>query len=112
MRLDKERLEDIFEAIENIERHLPATSDEFHGNELVRVWCLRRLEIIGEAAANLSQDVRDQSPNVPWKQIIGMRNTLIHAYFDINLDIVWDTVTSNLPPLIAELEKLLAEDDD
>ncbi len=109
MRLDKERLQDILEAIENIERHLPATWEAFNGNELVRVWCLKHLEIIGEAAAKLSQGVRDMAPNIPWKPIIGMRNTLIHAYFDVNWRRVWQVVAHEIKPLKAALQALLKE---
>ena len=79
MRLDRDRLEDVLEAIEALERYLTASWEEFECNELVRVWCLRHIEIIGEASAKLTQETREQSPQVPWKQIVGMRNSLIHA---------------------------------
>jgi uncharacterized protein with HEPN domain len=108
MRLDRERLLDIIEAIEAIERHLPETRQEFDANELVRVWCLRHIEIIGEAAANLSQEARDQAPNVPWKQIVGMRNTLIHAYFDVDWNEVWAAISRDIQPLKQGVRDLLA----
>lgn len=107
MRLDVERLQDILEAIEAIERHQPGDRAAFDADEMVRVWCLRHLEIIGEAAANLSQDIRDKSPDIPWKPIIGMRNTLIHAYFDVNWRRVWEVVANDLPPLKAGVQALL-----
>ena len=66
------------------------------------------IEIVGEAAASISNECQQALPKVPWRDIIGMRNRLIHAYFDINLDILWKTVLEDLPPLIAELEKILA----
>ncbi len=69
---------------------------------------VRCLEIIGEAANNVSQDFRDANPEMAWIDMIGMRNRLIHAYFDVDLDIVWKTVHEELPPLIAELEPILA----
>jgi uncharacterized protein with HEPN domain len=109
MRLDEERLEDILEAIDNIKRHLPETWEAFDRNELVRVWCLRHIEIIGEAAAKLSQEARDQAPDVPWKPIIGMRNTLIHAYFDVNWWRVWEVVAKELQPLEAGVRRLLGK---
>lgn len=59
---------------------------------------VKALEIIGEAASKISPAAREATPNVPWQAIIGMRNRLIHGYFDINLDIVWTTVTDELPP--------------
>ena len=69
------------------------------------------IEIIGEAASKLSQETRDKYPNIPWASIIAMRNRLIHAYFDIDPDRVWDTVKDDLPPLIAELEKIITSEE-
>jgi uncharacterized protein with HEPN domain len=63
------------------------------------------IEIVGEAAANLTKECREQLPQIPWGNIIGMRNRLIHAYFEINLDILWKTVIEDLPPLITELRE-------
>lgn len=68
---------------------------------------IKDLEIIGEAANKISVELQNQNSAIRWQDIIGMRNRLIHGYFDINLDIVWSTVTKNLPSLKAELEKLL-----
>lgn len=68
---------------------------------------IKSIEIIGEAAAKVTQKCRKSLPQIPWPNIIGMRNRLIHAYFDINLDILWKTVTEDLPALIAELEKIV-----
>lgn len=68
---------------------------------------IRCITIIGEAAATVSPECRSQIPTIPWTDIVGMRNRLVHAYFDINLDLVWDTVVDDLPPLIAELEKVI-----
>jgi len=67
------------------------------------------IEIIGEAAAQISNESREALPQIPWADIIGMRNRLIHAYFDINLDILWKTIIEDLPPLISELEKTVKE---
>ncbi len=64
---------------------------------------VRLLEIIGEAARGLSQEFRQEHPDLPWKSMVGIRDRLIHGYFDINLDVVWQTVTEDLPPLIAQL---------
>lgn len=66
------------------------------------------LEIIGEAANAVSEEFCVKHPNVPWRKMISLRNRLIHGYFDINLDIVWDTVMEDLPPLVADLEKLVS----
>lgn len=61
------------------------------------------IEIIGEAAAKITAETRDAHPEVPWKAIVGMRNRLIHGYFEIDLDRIWNTVQSNLPPLVEML---------
>jgi len=68
---------------------------------------VRLLEIIGEAARGLSQEFRQEHPDLPWKSMVGIRDRLIHGYFDINLDVVWQTVTEDLPPLIAQLKKIV-----
>ena len=65
------------------------------------------IEIIGEAATRISHESREILPQIPWSNIIGMRNRLIHAYFDINLDILWKTIVEDLPSLIFELEKIV-----
>jgi uncharacterized protein with HEPN domain len=67
----------------------------------------KSIEIIGEAAVHVSEERRHNLLGIPWTNIIGMRNRLIHAYFDINLDILWKTIIEDLPPLMAELEKVL-----
>lgn len=69
---------------------------------------LKEIEIIGEAAVHLSPQCRERHPQLPWKDIIGMRNRLIHAYHDVDLNILWDTVTLALEPLIIELENIIA----
>ena len=68
---------------------------------------VKSIEIVGEAAANVTNKCHEDLPQIPWPNIIGMRNRLIHAYFDINLDILWKTVIEDLPPLIADLEKIV-----
>jgi len=83
----------------------------------LRTGCLalalvKDIEIIGEAASRVSEACQAANPQIPWADIIGMRNRLIHAYFDINLNIVWDTITANLVPLIAELVQILPPDRD
>ena len=65
---------------------------------------VRCIEIIGEAATQVSEDKRRQFEKIPWQDVIGMRNRLIHGYFDIDPDRVWDTVVDDLPPLIQALE--------
>jgi len=67
------------------------------------------IEIIGEAAARISPETKGRCPEIPWTSIVGARNWLIHAYFDINLDRVWDTITDDLPKLVVELKKIPLE---
>ena len=69
---------------------------------------IKSIEIAGEAASKVTAELRANSPEIPWQDIVAMRNRLTHGYFDINLEIVWKTVTEELPPLITDLEKLLS----
>jgi uncharacterized protein with HEPN domain len=71
---------------------------------------VKSIEIIGEAAANVTTKCREEFPQIPWRDIISMRNRLTHVYFDVNLDILWKTVVEDLPPLIAELGKVVEVD--
>jgi uncharacterized protein with HEPN domain len=68
---------------------------------------VRLIEIIGEAASRVGEDCRNQHPEIPWAAIKAMRNRLIHAYFDVDLDQIWNTVTLSIPALIVDLEKIL-----
>jgi uncharacterized protein with HEPN domain len=98
MRDPKERLRDILEAIAAIDRYRDRDRSAFEQDELLQVWFLRHLQIIGEAARRLPNEVRDLAPNIPWHKIIGMRNILVHGYFAIDLDVVWDAVQRDVLP--------------
>jgi uncharacterized protein with HEPN domain len=76
-------------------------------NRMLALSLVKELEIIGEAANNISKDGQDRYPQVPWRAIVGMRNRLIHAYFGIDYDVVWQTVTESLPALLAEVEGII-----
>jgi uncharacterized protein with HEPN domain len=78
-------------------------------DELLALGVVRLLEIVGEAANQVSKETQSRFPAVAWREVVGMRNILIHGYFDLNLDIVWDTVTRNLPQLIRAVEAALDE---
>jgi uncharacterized protein with HEPN domain len=78
------------------------------GNRLAILAIVKDIEIIGEAASKVSEARRNQHPQIPWRAIIDMRNHLIHGYFDVDVDQVWSTLAQDLPPLIAHLQKLLA----
>ncbi len=86
------------------------TRDSLETDKMLSLALVRCIEIIGEAASKVSRGSCDAHPQIPWKDIINMRNRLIHAYFDINLDTVWSAVTEDLPPLISELKKILGPD--
>jgi uncharacterized protein with HEPN domain len=77
-------------------------------NDLKLAWALvKAIEIIGEAAYQISPETRLQVPEIPWDKVVGMRHRLVHAYFDIDLDILWKTVMDGLPPLIVALKACL-----
>ena len=80
---------------------------DLDSNRMLALSLVKCIEIVGEAAARIGEDTRQQPSQVPWLDIVGMRNRLIHAYFDVSLDIVWSTMTQDLPPLIAQLEQIL-----
>jgi uncharacterized protein with HEPN domain len=104
-----ERLRDILEAIAAIERHQDGDKTAFEADELLQTWFLRHLQIIGEAARALPMEVRTMAPELPWPKIIGMRNILVHGYFDIDTGIVWQAVTNDVPVLKPAIASLLAQ---
>lgn len=108
MRDPAERVRDILESIAAIERYADCTRTGFERDELLQTWFLRHLQIIGEAARAIPEDVRALSPEVPWQQIGGMRNVLVHGYFEVDTDLVWDTAMRDLPALKPSMERLLA----
>lgn len=103
-----ERLRDIQEAIEQIWKYTNQGRDSFNQNELVQTWVIHHLEIIGEATRAIPQDFRNLHPEIPWRQIYGMRNILVHHYFGINLDRVWAAVEQDLPVLKSSVDALLS----
>lgn len=90
----------VLDAIDLIEEYTDEMSEnEFLSNSMARDAVVRQIEIIGEAARNISDEFRDLHPNVPWGKMIGIRNKIIHEYFNVNFSIVWDTVQDDLPDL-------------
>ena len=106
-------LRHILDAIEQIRDYLKDVSaKQFLQERLLQDGVVRRLEIIGEASRNLSDELRQKHPEVPWGQIIGLRNRITHAYFDVDLHIVWEIVQNDLSPLKQQVERILEEMDE
>jgi uncharacterized protein with HEPN domain len=99
MRDPRERLHHILQAVANIQRHAAAGRRAFAENELIQVWVVHHLQIIGEAAAQLGVTFQNAHREIPWPQIVAMRNVLVHEYFGIDLEEVWKTVEGDLPRL-------------
>ena len=105
------RLRHMLDAAKEAYRFLQGRSPQDLATDTMLNYAVRHaIEIIGEAANNVSPDVRNLLPDIPWRKVIGMRNRLIHAYFDVNATILWDTVKLSLPELITALTEYLADD--
>ncbi len=85
------------------------TRSDLESDRMLTLSLVKCIEIIGEAAARMTKERQQELPQIPWPQIISMRNRLIHAYFEIDLDAVWDTVTGDIPVLIVQLEEIITE---
>ncbi len=110
-RTDREFLLDIQEAIRRIAAYTAGmTSEAFLEDPKTQDAVIRNLEIIGEATKHLSVGLREKYPDIPWKGMAGVRDRLIHHYFGVNLDIVWQIVTAELPRVASQLERLLNEE--
>ena len=110
-RTEREFLIDIKEAIIRILKYSENLDFEIFTRDLkTQDAIVRNIEIIGEAVKNLSVDFIDQYPHVPWKNIAGMRDKLIHHYFGINVDIVWEVVRIEIPKLEKQIEEILARE--
>lgn len=108
LRGDALRLRDMHDAaVEAIGMASSSSREDLELDRKLSLALVKLIEIIGEAAANMTGETREGLPDVPWRNIIGMRNRLIHAYFDVDLDTVWETVKSNLPPLVQALSPVV-----
>lgn len=79
----------------------------FIKNSLIQDGVIRQLEVMGEASRNLSEDIRNEYPHIPWRQMISLRNRMIHAYFNVNLQIIWEIVHGDIPYLKQETKRVL-----
>ena len=103
MRNDRERIQDILDAISHIEKHAIKGRKTFDRDELVQIWMIYHLEIVGEAVRSISEGFKKANPQIPWKLIAGMRNILVHEYFAIDRDEVWATIEKDIPVLKQQL---------
>ena len=109
MRSDRERLLDVQQAIERVERHTQGNRRPMERDALLQDAVLRNLQIIGEAVRSLSAELKDAHPEVPWSEIIGMRHVLVHGYFDIDLAVVNEVIEHGLPDLKRRVAAILEE---
>lgn len=99
MRSDSDRLDDILMAAAKIQERIGVGLNYFQGDEMLQVWVIHYLQVIGEAARGITQDLKDRFPDVPWAQTIALRNILVHEYFGLNMHQVWMMTQKDLPSL-------------
>ena len=103
-------IEDVSESIRLIEKYIGDLSKgDFDKNQELKDSIIRRLEIIGEAVKNIPDDFKEKYPEVSWKKIVGLRDIIIHAYFNIDLDIMWDIIKKDIPILEKQMRKISDE---
>jgi len=108
---DRVRLRHMIEAAESAAQFIADRSrSDLDSDRMLLFAVVRAIEVVGEAASKLSEEFRAAHPGIPWRAIVGMRNRLIHAYFDIDTETVWETTTQELPPILNQLRELIAAD--
>jgi len=108
MRRDQQRLRDMLEALDSVGRMISGrTEAEFLADETVCFAVAHRLTVVGEAAARLSDELKDRRPLVPWQDVVGLRNILVHQYFGIHWPLVWQTATDHAPTLRLQIAEIL-----
>ncbi|MBX7244641.1 MAG: DUF86 domain-containing protein [Candidatus Sumerlaeaceae bacterium] len=96
-------------AREAIEMTAGKTRGELEHNRMLELALTRLVEVVGEAANRIARESWAEFPGIPWLQIVGMRNRLVHGYDVVDLNLLWDTVSDDLPPLVAEIERILSK---
>ncbi len=107
MRDDRTRIRDMPQAIANIEKYASYGRERFVTDELVQTYIVHHLQILGEAANKLTGDLRSRHQEISWPKILGMRHIIVHDYFRVDYDIVWDVVEAELPVLKLQLQEIL-----
>ncbi|MBN8462738.1 MAG: DUF86 domain-containing protein [Dechloromonas sp.] len=108
---DRIRLEHMLEACQSVARFIAGRQrTDLDQDEMLRFALVRAIEIIGEAASKVSQEGRHVMPAIPWREATGIRNRLVHAYFDVDLDILWRTAKEAVPALLTQLKTALGSE--
>jgi uncharacterized protein with HEPN domain len=105
---DRVYLQHIRDALDDIATYASTGRDEILAERMRQDATIRKLQVIGQAVENLSDPPKSQQPHIPWKQIAGLRDKVIHDYFGVNLDIVWTVAEKNLPALRMAIDHLLS----
>lgn len=109
MKDNKVYLLQILDFIDKIESYTQEGQDVYMNSSLIQDAVIRNFEIIGEAAKQISEDVKKDHPGIPWRKITGFRDILIHRYMGVDLDAVWNAIIQDLPPLKREILKIVSE---
>ena len=105
---NKARLLHILDSIQEIEKYTKNISlDDFLKNDMMQNACIRLLEVIGEASRSISEDLKLQFPEIEWREIVDLRNLLLHEYFGVDLNIVWSIIQFDLPPLKSKIQNII-----
>ena len=108
MRTDRLLLGDMLDAIGEVLSTTPATRVRFDADKLIRSHVLRNIQIIGEAGWRLPQTIKDAHPEVPWRAIAGMRHAIVHDYFEVDWDAVWEVTQRHVAMLKPQVEAIIA----
>lgn len=107
---DRGRLADILDAVKQIDSYMRGVTEQDFANDHMRQDAVMlQIQIIGEAARNISDEFQEQHGEIPWSQIIGMRNKIVHDYFEIDVTKIWDTAKNDIPQLKKAISKLLKQ---
>jgi len=107
MRKEIDWLKDILEAIGQIEKYAVKGEDEYMQNELIQKWMVYHLQVIGEAANKVSNEIQNKYSSISWSQIVGLRNIIVHEYFGIDLEEIWNTIMIDIPKLKIDVLRIV-----